>query len=682
MREALERGDWDEVGRQIAAEWENRKRLAPGVTTPAIDALIAAAGAPARRRQGLRRRRRRLPVLLRRARRVPAIRGHRECGRLLDFTSIRGPASPARSPDSTTRTAQRRAPLSMARGADPGLSPGQQLDNLAIARILAEIADLLEIKGENPFKIRAYRNAAETIAHAAERIADLSPADRLRDFPASARISPRRSASSPRPARSPTIAGLLAGVSADHSRPAPPAGRRSEDRRACSTASSASGRSTTSRRAARDGRLRIAQGHGREEGSADPQGARGTHARRPAGTCWPSARRRPRRSSAALRDARTRRRPHTVGSLRRGCETCGDLDILAAGAPPTLMDAFTSYTPGRARARRTATRSRACCCAGGFQADLRLVAAREPRRRAAVLHRLEGAQHRAARSRDPARPQAERVRPLRAATTAAGRRRDGRRASTRRSASRWIPPELRENRGEIEAADARHAAATDRRSTTCAAICTCTRPRPTAAPTPRRWRAPRTPPACSTSPSPITARRWPWPTASTSGARSTTPRASARSTTGSTASRVLAGIECDIRADGTLDLADDCLARARHRHRLGPLRVHSGREPDDRPDPARHRMPVGRRHRPSDRPADSQARRLPRQHRAGDRRRGSAGGRRARDQLPGRSARSQRRHARLARDRGVKLIIDSDAHSPAALGLLRWGVTSSPGAPG
>jgi len=50
MRGALERGDWDEVGRQIAIEWENRKRLAPGVTTPTIDALIAraqAAGATA-----------------------------------------------------------------------------------------------------------------------------------------------------------------------------------------------------------------------------------------------------------------------------------------------------------------------------------------------------------------------------------------------------------------------------------------------------------------------------------------------------------------------------------------------------------------------------------------------------------------------------------------------------------
>ena len=45
MRAALERGDWDEVGRQIAAEWDNRKRLAPGVTTSAIDDLISRASA-------------------------------------------------------------------------------------------------------------------------------------------------------------------------------------------------------------------------------------------------------------------------------------------------------------------------------------------------------------------------------------------------------------------------------------------------------------------------------------------------------------------------------------------------------------------------------------------------------------------------------------------------------------
>ncbi len=43
MREALAREDWAEVGRQIGVEWDNRKRLAPGVTTPFIDTLIARA---------------------------------------------------------------------------------------------------------------------------------------------------------------------------------------------------------------------------------------------------------------------------------------------------------------------------------------------------------------------------------------------------------------------------------------------------------------------------------------------------------------------------------------------------------------------------------------------------------------------------------------------------------------
>ena len=43
MREALTRGDWDATASCIANEWDNRKQLAPGVTTPAIDELIARA---------------------------------------------------------------------------------------------------------------------------------------------------------------------------------------------------------------------------------------------------------------------------------------------------------------------------------------------------------------------------------------------------------------------------------------------------------------------------------------------------------------------------------------------------------------------------------------------------------------------------------------------------------------
>jgi D-glycero-alpha-D-manno-heptose-7-phosphate kinase len=45
MRTALVKGDWDATGRAIADEWENRKRLAPGVTTPLIEELIARARA-------------------------------------------------------------------------------------------------------------------------------------------------------------------------------------------------------------------------------------------------------------------------------------------------------------------------------------------------------------------------------------------------------------------------------------------------------------------------------------------------------------------------------------------------------------------------------------------------------------------------------------------------------------
>src|SRR5687767_8851162 len=50
------------------------------------------------------------------------------------------------------------------------------LDNRAVARSLSEIADLLELKGDNPFKIRAYRNAADIVSHAAEQVSGLDEA--------------------------------------------------------------------------------------------------------------------------------------------------------------------------------------------------------------------------------------------------------------------------------------------------------------------------------------------------------------------------------------------------------------------------------------------------------------------------------------------------------------------------
>lgn len=45
VRRALERADWPDVAAHMAAEWSHRKRLAPGVTTPAIDDMLARAEA-------------------------------------------------------------------------------------------------------------------------------------------------------------------------------------------------------------------------------------------------------------------------------------------------------------------------------------------------------------------------------------------------------------------------------------------------------------------------------------------------------------------------------------------------------------------------------------------------------------------------------------------------------------
>ena len=56
------------------------------------------------------------------------------------------------------------------------------MDNQGIARVFNEISRLLELKGANPFKIRAYRNAAETLADLPGQVSEL-PTDELLAIP-------------------------------------------------------------------------------------------------------------------------------------------------------------------------------------------------------------------------------------------------------------------------------------------------------------------------------------------------------------------------------------------------------------------------------------------------------------------------------------------------------------------
>jgi DNA polymerase (family X) len=57
------------------------------------------------------------------------------------------------------------------------------MNNRDVAQALYEIADLLELKGEDAFKIRAYRKAAEAVELLLEEIADLAARGRLQAIP-------------------------------------------------------------------------------------------------------------------------------------------------------------------------------------------------------------------------------------------------------------------------------------------------------------------------------------------------------------------------------------------------------------------------------------------------------------------------------------------------------------------
>ncbi len=304
MRTALERGDWDEVGRQIA-DRVGEPQAAGARRHDADNRRPDRAGERGRRDggQGVRRGRRRLSVLLRPAR---VARG----------------ASPRRWP-----------PAARACSTTASRPKACGLDNPAIARILREIADLLEIKDENPFKIRAYRNGADIVAEPPARSRGARRNRPARDpghrqgprRHASARLSQTGDAEFHRELVAefpPTILDLL------HLQGVGP--------KTVATLYRELGIRTLDdlERAAADGRIRALRGHGREERSAHPQGARGAEAiRRP-----PSP-------------ARTRTTPP-----RRSCPTCASARptppssrSAASGAAATPAATSTSSPPARRR---------------------------------------------------------------------------------------------------------------------------------------------------------------------------------------------------------------------------------------------------------------------------------------------------------------------------------------------
>jgi len=139
---------------------------------------------------------------------------------------------------------------------------------------------------------------------------------------------------------------------------------------------------------------------------------------------------------------------------------------------------------------------------------------------------------------------------------------------------------------------------------------------------------------------------------------------------------VLAGIECDILADGSMDLADDCLAGLD----IVVASIHSVLTQDEAEMTRRVIRAI--EHPAVDIIGHLTARMLLRRESTRVNVERVIDAARANGVALEINSQPHRldlcdSHARLARDRGVKLVIDSDAHYVEALDYPRWGVLTA-----
>ena len=429
------------------------------------------------------------------------------------------------------------------------------MDNLPIAQVFSDIADLLEIKGENLFKIRAYRSAADTIRawadpvtrmnekqllelpgigkDLAKKIRELADTgtcgfyqDLLQEFPPTILDLLRLQGVGPK-----TVALLYSSLNI-----------RSVDELV---------------EAAKAGRLRALKGMGPKKEALILKAVEEREKDRSRHLLSDTT-----AIAAELVSYLRERAPNAefvpVGSLRRGCETCGDIDILAVGGEASVMDHLIAF-PRVERVLAQGETKTSVRITGGYQADLRLVAADS---RGAAMQYFTGSKAHNVALRDRAIQHGFKLNEyglFRIAddTRVAGETEEGIYEALEMA---WVPPELREHRGEIDMAIARHL------------------PRLVAAPDLRgdlHMHTTVTDGRDDLQTMAAAAQRLGYSyvaitdhskaLAMSNGLdehRALEHAARVRALNGKLDGlTLLAGIECDVLADGTLDLADDCLAQ-------------------------------------------------------------------------------------------------------------------------
>jgi DNA polymerase (family 10) len=323
------------------------------------------------------------------------------------------------------------------------------MKNVEIARLFDLMADLLEIRGDNPFRIRAYRRASQSLEGLGEDIESVAKEERLGAIPGIGKDLADKIGEYLRTGQMKDVDALLKevprGVVELMSVPGlgPKTAKMLYDK--------AGVRDVAKLEAlARAGQLRGLPGIQAKTEANILKGIgvikRGQE-RMPLGRALPLAQ----ELFRALEGLREVKQLSLAGSIRRRKETVGDIDVLVTSSKPEkVMDAFTGLPQvlevlGRG-GTKTSVRHRE-----GIQVDLRVV---EPEAFGAALVYFTGSKQHNIRIREMAVKEGLKISEYGVFSDDNGERVAGKTEEEVYAAIGlpWIPPELREDTGEVEAA--------------------------------------------------------------------------------------------------------------------------------------------------------------------------------------------------------------------------------------
>ncbi|MDA8189012.1 MAG: DNA polymerase/3'-5' exonuclease PolX, partial [Dehalococcoidales bacterium] len=326
---------------------------------------------------------------------------------------------------------------------------GGQMGNRDVADLLENIANLLEIRGENPYRVRAYREAGRHIANMAEDINKVAEAGRLQDIPGvgeSIANKIREFLTTGRLAYYEDLKRQVApGVSQLLEVPGLGPRKAQEINRALGITSIAE-----LEKAAREHKLSKLPGI-REKTEQkilrEIERLQQRTRRILLGVALPAAE----EVVNLLKVHPQVQRIDPAGSIRRMKETIGDIDVLVASTKPVeVMDALCSLRIVKEVLAKGTTKS-SILTRANLQIDVRVI---HPDEYGSALQYFTGSKDHNIALRDIAIRKGLKLNEYGIFDVKTGRRLGG---ETEEQVYhilglRWMPPELRENRGEIEAA--------------------------------------------------------------------------------------------------------------------------------------------------------------------------------------------------------------------------------------